>query len=425
MPRLSGRLVPIGMFFYEFVISSLVPRFVYAPKMSQSGVIPIENPPIQMRQRQQLLRRCLLLNLSFMCEPKFRLNLYRELSTWNSDPLEHFDDVKARLESLLRGRSRLTSRLVPSEGLATTLCAFGFFSLAPKLNSGGASWFNLNPLALTGRFRTWRKAPSLYGEVIQDVRKIRRQIEGPLSTSTVNFVTHHSLIASANGSASSSIGRSLIIGPSPVHVSPDKADFTKVFLVTTLSENPVALRSKILTFRGTPVLADGFCAHILGNGVLKKQLIDALQLAEEIVCSRAWHERLREVLTAELVPLESNLSLLFSSGAPLGLQRTIGVAMRMNLDVEVLGASMYTSALIYQEGSQISAQSMRASGNVDYHFQACLGLAGHDPIANFLVAKKLSSGGRIIGGDEFVELVTLSLDEYLLKLEEAIGKRRS
>ena len=420
-----SRVFPLAAFFYELFISILVPRFIYAPKISQAGVIPVESRPIGTRQRQQLLRRCLLWNLSFGLEARFRLNLYRELSTWNMSPLGNFHQVKDRLEHYLLERPKFASRVIPSEGLGTMFCAFGFFSLAPKIRVSGLSWLNLNLMSLSARLRIWKGVPFRYEAVIRDFKKIRNLTDGFLSAETIEFLGHTAPNISPNEANPITEAECLIVGPGPLDFLPEISRFSKVLLIATLSENPASLKDKILDLAGVPVLADGLCAHLVGNGVLSSQLLDALSNAEEIVCSSRWHEYFSGLIPAKLLPLEANLSLLYSSGAPMGLQRTLGVAMRMNLYAVVFGAPMYASTVVYRNSSQISAEADRHSGNVESHFQSCLGLAGHDPISNFLVTKSLVAGGQVIGGEEFIALCSLSLEDYLLRIEKTLGSSRA
>tara|TARA_B110000503_G_scaffold141595_1_gene235609 strand:+ start:2424 stop:3728 length:1305 start_codon:yes stop_codon:yes gene_type:complete len=414
----------LAYFAWGYLIQLITPQLVLAPKLRQVGRIPNIHSKHDVEDRLVFAKRALIRNLTFFLEPRFRLALYRVISRWARSPDLGFHESKIEIFRVIEQRPWFASKLIPSDGIAQTLSSYGFFSCSAALRVGGASSLNLNLMAVTQRFKLLLALDNdLRPAVRTDVSDTRRRGDKPFSAETVSFISRPSGMVPIRKSAER--GRVLIVGPSRISSMPDTSEFSEVLVVITLNLDLETLRSRILRHGASVILSEGVASYIVNNGPQALDWIEVLRVSRHIYCGQSWVAQIEEFTGVQTSPHDGNLKHLWNYGYPNGLQRALSLTSSWNFIATIIGGNFYLSRKLYeQEWKEKEVKGAEAGVRKPDEFATCFGYAGHQPDPNFLMSKKLYLAGFIEGDSEVARILSLTLDEYLLELEDSIGVRR-
>jgi hypothetical protein len=111
-------------------------------------------------------------------------------------------------------------------------------------------------------------------------------------------------------------------------------------------------------------------------------------------------------------------------GAPNLLHRALGIALNKGHSATIVGANFYIADHIYQQTISQQGQSFNLPQRSLHEFFICSSYSQHSPVVNFITAKRLKLSGWVIGDEKINEILSWSLQKYLLALEKSIGERR-
>lgn len=87
------------------------------------------------------------------------------------------------------------------------------------------------------------------------------------------------------------------------------------------------------------------------------------------------------------------------------------------MKITISGANLYAGRRGYKKPSNSATNYTE--------FFTCTALVNHDPVPNFTIMKKLMHEGFLEGDEQFLEVLNLPIDDYLIRLDDFLGKQRA
>lgn len=392
---------------FDRLLGYIVP--VYVPTETPASQVSHQETEPMLTTARKALRR----NLTYFLERKFRDSILLALEDWAHNSAS-YDETKNKLGIIIYNRSPKVASFVPSYAIYQVLVSFGFFSISQRLFVTNISFISPSLQTVFGRLRLLLLAgPFAAKKIVVDVISTRKGSLSSLSDETKRFMVGKKNFNDENPK------RYLIIGPGTKHGQLENGSFDSViFLVTGNS----SLEEIKLYQSKCPVIAL-LNAEFLLNDFQDKDSSDwkeAIGSCAAVYSKPSAIAASRSNLDVEILSAMSNFTYLWGSvGQANLLQWAVGLAIGLengNVQITIDGADLYASkrAYISERKEQLKTE-----------FRVSSGLAGHGTVANFLFMKKLWNLGLIKGGKDFLDVISKDLAEYLLNLDEYVGRARS
>ena len=361
-------------------------------------------------------------NLSYFLDKEFRESLIQILVDWGEDKID-FVEAKNQIMSAIEQRPKWLRFLLPSYCFSQILGTFGFFTfMDPKFHTS----FGWKKIPIRGRVILMSSSLRM---TFRDKKKIRQDLiatfngfEIPYDIRTVQFFRNLDR-GKEFVNMVTPVGRSLIIGPSEIKNFPSPNEFDFRLLLVTPSSNINALTQRTSNLEAGWIINSGF-AKLLCDPLFNSQLKVAAQKAEMIYCNHNWISRVQSIVEVPVFCYNNNFMDSWLVGAPNLLHRALGITLNKGFSATVIGANLYIADSVYQQTIIKQNQSFIQPKRNRHQFFTCSGCSDHNPAINFIAAKRLQLSGWIDGDEKLNEVLSWSLQKYLIALEKSIGEKR-
>ena len=371
--------------------------------------------------KELLVRQTLLMNFSMLAEWRFRKNLQAVLTDWNRKQLA-YDEARVKINELISNRSPFAKRVIPCYCLAQLLVAFGFFSSAAMLvASSRVPSYPVTYRGFVALREILRQAPRRHWRpIISDIRKLGQWRFERFSGHSLGFV---STPRSMPVKPSKTLQNILFLGPSPISFIPEQA-FSRTLVLLNESSSPNAL-SLPSNYGAIDAMFRGRMSRRILSGQLDPSWTAALADVDQIHADLEYGPKLEAVLGRQVSTERGNLEFMWGArGNPNLAQVALGLYLdRFSISepprLHLEGVTLYASPITYSESEEFLGVQDNPTP-----FRVCQALANHDPVINFQVTRGLLLAGIITGGSEVSEILELATRDYLLRLDENVGRRR-
>jgi hypothetical protein len=396
-------------------------------------VFPVLNPIIyesnlaklDTKQVENLLKlsiKALRGNLSYFLDKKFRETLIQILIDWSEKNID-FYQAKNQITHAIEQRQKWLQILLPSNSISQILGTFGFFTFMDPHFHIPIGW---RRIPIRGRVIIMNIYSKKYfwgrNKIGQDLKTTFNGSDDSFDSKTIDFLRNKQQYKK-RFNVTTPVGRSLIIGPSEVNKLPSQDEFDFRLLLVTQSTNIAALAQRT-NLLGVGWIINSEFAQLLCDPISNSELKAAAQKAEIIYCNHNWISRVQAIVKVPVVSYNSNFMDLWLVGAPNLLHRALGITLNKGHSATIVGANFYIADHIYQQTISQQGQFFNLPQRSLHEFYICSSYSQHNPVVNFITAKRLKLSGWVIGDEKINEILSWSLQKYLLALEKSIGERR-
>ena len=361
-------------------------------------------------------------NLSYFLDKKFRELLIQTLIDWGEGDID-FVHAKNQIIRAIEQRPKWLRFLVPSYCFSQILGTFGFFTfMDPNFHAS----FGWKRIPIRGKVILMSSTLRM---TFHDKKKIKQDLittfngsENPYDIRTVQFFRNLEREKELFNIVTP-VGRSLIIGPSEIINLPSPNEFDFRLLLVTPSSDINTLTQRTSNLGAGWIINSGF-AKLLCDPLSNSELKVAAQKAEMIYCNHNWISRVQSIVEVPVFSYNNNFMDLWLVGAPNLLHRALGITLNKGYSATVIGANLYIADSIYQQTIIKQDQSFVQPKRKLHQFFTCSGCSDHHPAINFIAAKRLQLSGWIVGDEKLNEVLSWSLQKYLIALEKSIGEKR-
>ena len=213
----------------------------------------------------------------------------------------------------------------------------------------------------------------------------------------------------------------LVLAPGPVFESPKLHEFETIFLILNSSSTPSQITDLASKSRVVLVIRGALIRNIL-NSQDPDDWERALNLCHIIYCPKPYIQSLQRITDAKVRNFSNQVTRLWGfTGEPNLLQVTLGLALQEsgpNSRLWISGATFYAHSQVY------ASDKKAPSGIQSGRFSTCQNLAKHDPAVNFTVTKRLLSMYEWEGDSFAKHVLSKSLEDYLVTVDQNIGLNR-
>lgn len=302
--------------------------------------------------------------------------------------------------------------LLPSVGISEILRAFGFFSLSVKhrgptdaLSYGtGYATSRIGVIRRTGPWNAYR--------IFQDMKSIQLGSTSSFSKETLRWIFGDY----REQDRCPKLSKLLKIAPGPMGERPDFSKYDKVMVLITQNTNKSLLQSALGNWETIAVLNNQVLNVISNSRDL--DLTDLLGRCSDVFAPPKQVFPLEVLLRRSVLSSQNGFTDLFGGAWSANMaQLGTGLAVRLfgpGVKIAFSGVNLYADRDVYNEAAKVTQSSTE--------FFRCNALTGHNPVPNFTIMKKLSNEGVFEGDEQFLEVISLSIDDYLMRLDESLGR---
>lgn len=376
----------------------------------------IANRGIGVKRLESEARRCLFHNVTFIVEPKFRLQLYRVILAWlrlNTD----FVSAREEIDRLLKKRTFIARR-IPSRGIAKLLMACGHFSMSHQVFASRSSSWNSDLQPLIAKLSILNQLGLKRGvRLVAEMTRLRRGESfdlGPVS------LAHLGVSGGSGEKLSLQVpGKPiLLVGPGPVSEWPDSAMFSEIIFLVTSNTSPKQIAARFEKFEAS-IFLNGEMGSLFSSNNLSPDWGGVLSQAKTIYARREQCPTLGAQLNIRVEPYPVRIAEFWlGAGGPNLLPQAIGFALSKEQEAWVVGANLYVADVLYQ----LHDTSLRLER--ENEFVTCLAQSNHNSVLNFAILRALAKANLITGGTRFLEILSLDLPSYLNQIDLTLGAAR-
>ena len=391
---------------------------IFFPYFDSTGVFRSGVTGVQRIEREA--KRCLLLNLTFFLEPRFRIQLLQAVLRWLRSSQE-YAATRNEMSRLLQTRS-IVGKNLPSRGIARLLMACGQFSMSYETFSTHRSSWNLDLQPLIAKLSFFKRlGPSRGARLVAQMTRLRRGEDFSLEDVSLSCLglTEGDL---AGGQILPSLSQTvLVIGPGPVTNFPNPTNFSESIVLVTSNTSPSQVLERIEKFKAS-ILINGEMGDLFLKGDVTPEWKCVLSKAKTVFAREQHYQRLRAKLGPKIEPYPTHISQFWlGAGGPNLLPLAIGSVLTKRHRVWVEGANLYVADVLYQKDDG-TLQDKGEKGEVE--FVTCLAQSNHNSVLNFALLKALERCNLIIGGNDFLQILSTDLRTYLGRLDQSLGAAR-